>query len=75
MDKHIVKIEELVDYEHVQILTSSTENRKQITQKTMVRKVAPGRHEIINIIYVMRLGKVVTSTAHLSLAVNIYNKI
>jgi hypothetical protein len=75
MSKHIVKIEDFKDYEHQTILASTSDSPKKIIQKTYLRQISPGRHELVNVIEVWRLGKLITSTSHLQLAIAAYNKI
>lgn len=75
MSKHIIKVEDFKDYEHQTILATTSESPKKMIQKTFARQVAPGRYELINIIEVWRLGKLITSTSHLKLAIEAYNKI
>lgn len=74
-DKEIVKIEDYIDYKHILILASDARKIKQIIQKTTLKHISKGRYELVNVIEVLHLGKLVASTAHLSLAIVVYNKI
>lgn len=72
--RHIIKVEDFTDYRHETVLATDSTALKKMIQKTTVKEVTRGRFELVNIIEVYRLGKLLVSTAHLSLAIKEYNK-
>lgn len=77
MDRHIIKIEDFVDYTYETIIASDPhdQDKKRIVQKTFLQEVSRGRFELTNVLYVKRLGKIVASTNHIVLAIAAYNKL
>jgi len=72
---HRINVDDLVDLQHDLIIASSTDQMKRIVQKTIIVKNGPGQYSVQNTLHVMRLGKIIMSTIHITEAIKMYNKI